>query len=297
MTMALLWQDFRFGIRMLMKHPTLSIIAILTFGLGVGLTTTVFSVVNGALFKGLPFEEADRVMALLNSNLSNNIRRMPVSVHDFVIWQERQTVFESFGAWSITAINLVWGEGRPERYSAGTFSTGVLEVLRVTPVLGYLSGAVHEGSDPYSVMVLYSIRHVLYGIRLHRIVPGCCGPLRRDVLRGIPANQGDGNSHGFGSPGHATGAPHDEKRRVPVGAGSRDRLCPRSAGCGSASGHLIQGGISRSHRAGYGSVLPGRSRIAGKPSAGSSCNENQSSGGPDSRVAADPAIPSYTDSG
>jgi putative ABC transport system permease protein len=152
--MALLWQDFRFGIRMLIKHPMLSIIAILTFGLGIGLTTTVFSVVNGALFKGLPFEGADRVAALLNSNPSSNIRRMSVSVHDFVIWRERQSVFESFGAWSIAPINLAWSEGRPERYSAGTFSAGVLEVLRVKPVLGriFREGEDRQGAEPVIIL-------------------------------------------------------------------------------------------------------------------------------------------------
>jgi putative ABC transport system permease protein len=53
--MHYLWSDLRFGVRMLLKYPTLSLVAILTLGLGIGLGTTVFSVVNGGLFKGLPF--------------------------------------------------------------------------------------------------------------------------------------------------------------------------------------------------------------------------------------------------
>ena len=47
--------DLRSGVRMLVKYPTLSIVAVLTLGLGIGLSTTVFCVVNGGLFKGLPF--------------------------------------------------------------------------------------------------------------------------------------------------------------------------------------------------------------------------------------------------
>lgn len=50
--------DIRSGLRMLVKYPTLSIIAVLTLGLGIGLSTTVFCVVNGGLFKGLPFSRS-----------------------------------------------------------------------------------------------------------------------------------------------------------------------------------------------------------------------------------------------
>jgi putative ABC transport system permease protein len=152
--MMRLWQDFRFGVRMLGKHPTLSVIAILTFGLGIGLTTTVCSVVNGALFKGLPFEGADRVVALVNSNPASNIRRMSVSVHDFAVWRERQTVFQEMGAWTITPVNLAWGEDHPERFSAGTFSTGVLVILGVKPVLGriFRAGEDAPGADPVIIL-------------------------------------------------------------------------------------------------------------------------------------------------
>ena len=52
--------DIRSGVRMLVKYPTLSLVAVVTLGLGIGLTTTVFCVVNGGLFKGLPFPDADR---------------------------------------------------------------------------------------------------------------------------------------------------------------------------------------------------------------------------------------------
>jgi putative ABC transport system permease protein len=152
--MGKLWQDLRFGFRMLIKHPALSIIAILTFGLGIGLTTTVFSVVNGAMFKGLPFEEADRLVALAVTNPSRNLSRMLVSVHDFVVWQERQTVFESLGAWSIVPINLSWQENRPERYSTGAFSVGIFEALGVKPLLGRTFRAGEDRPGAEAVIVL-----------------------------------------------------------------------------------------------------------------------------------------------
>ena len=57
--------DLRSGVRMLVKYPTLSLVAVLTLGLGIGLSTTVFCVVNGGLFKGLPFPNADRIVSVV----------------------------------------------------------------------------------------------------------------------------------------------------------------------------------------------------------------------------------------
>ncbi len=139
---------------MLAKHPTLSVAAILTFGLGIGLSTTVFSIVNGALFKGLPFQDADRVVALLGTAPSRNAQRQPLSVHDIAVWRERQTVFEAFGAYSVTAINLSMEDDRPERFSAGQLTSGAAAVLGVKPVLGRMIGPGDDrpGADPVIVL-------------------------------------------------------------------------------------------------------------------------------------------------
>src|ERR687897_495828 len=93
--------DVQSGVRMLVRYPTLSIGAILTLGLGIGLSTTVFCVVNGGLFKGLPFPDADRIVAIVTTIPAQNQPRQPVSVHDLAVWQERQTMFETIGAFGI----------------------------------------------------------------------------------------------------------------------------------------------------------------------------------------------------
>ncbi len=145
-----LWRDARFGFRMLVRHPTLSIISILTFGLGIGINTLVFSVVNGALFKGLPFEEGDRIVALGNINPARNFRSQSISVHDYAIWQERQTVFEAMGAWSDTNLNVAWTGVQPERISAGLMTSGAFDALRVKPVLGrtFRASDNRPGAEP-----------------------------------------------------------------------------------------------------------------------------------------------------
>ncbi len=148
--MGQLWKDIRYGVRMLARHPTLSAAAILTFGLGIGLTTTVFSVVNGALFKGLPFEHGDRLVAFLGTNPSRNIQRIPMSVQDLAVWHERQTVFEASGAYGMAPINLSIDGEQPERFSAGMMTTGAFDAVGVDPVLGrgFRAGDDQPGADP-----------------------------------------------------------------------------------------------------------------------------------------------------
>jgi predicted permease len=149
-----LWSDVRFGVRMLIRYPTLSIVSILTFGLGLGLATAVFCIVNGALYKGLPFEDADRIMRVSASNPERNILRGGVTVHDLVVFQERQTVFESFGALGQVPVNLSGDGGQPERFAAGSMTVGAFQALRVKPVLGRLfrDGDDRPGAEP--VMLL-----------------------------------------------------------------------------------------------------------------------------------------------
>ena len=131
-----LTSDIRSGLRLLVKYPTLSLAAVLTLGLGIGLGTTVFCVVNGALFKGLPFPDADRIVALVATNPSQQQPRQPISSQDLAVWRERQTAFEQLGAYTFAPVNLATDEGRPERFSGGQLTVAAFTALRVQPVLG-----------------------------------------------------------------------------------------------------------------------------------------------------------------
>src|SRR5919107_4196718 len=132
--MGQLFTDVRSGVRMLVKYPTLSIVAVLTLGLGIGLSTTVFCVVNGGLFKGLPFPAADRIVAVVATNQAQNQPQQPISVQDFAVWRERQTSFEKIGQYGFLPINLSTEEGRTERFSGGLLSVAAFDALGVQPV-------------------------------------------------------------------------------------------------------------------------------------------------------------------
>jgi predicted permease len=148
--MKYLISDIRSGVRMLVRYPTLSLVAVLTLGLGIGLSTTVFCVVNGGLFKGLPFPDADQIVSLVGTNPSQNQPRQAISVHDLAIWEARQTMFDRIGAFGIAPINLSAEAGRPERLSAGQLTVAAFEALGVQPLLGrgFREGDDRPGAEP-----------------------------------------------------------------------------------------------------------------------------------------------------
>ena len=88
-----LFGDLRSGVRMLMKYPTLSIVAIATFGLGIGLATSAFNIINGALFKSLPFQDPARVVKLMRTDPSAHETDMSISVQDLDVFKHRMTAF------------------------------------------------------------------------------------------------------------------------------------------------------------------------------------------------------------
>jgi predicted permease len=149
-------QDLRFGLRMLRKHPGLSLIVIVTFGLGIGYTSTVFNITNGFVHKELPFEDSERILALDRTDPARSIQygEFTVPVHDFVEWRAQQSSFERLAAYFVESANLSTDEGRAERHQGGWFTPGVFETLRVQPILGrtFAEGEERPGADKVIVL-------------------------------------------------------------------------------------------------------------------------------------------------
>ena len=126
--------DVRFGLRMLRKRAGTSVLAIAALALGIGLTTTMFSIVQGVILRGLPFPESDRIMHLGRmTGDGTSVQSAPP--HDFVDWSGSQTSFESLSAFS-NAQATIADEFGAERYRLARLTPNTLRVLRVAPVLG-----------------------------------------------------------------------------------------------------------------------------------------------------------------
>ena len=152
--METILKDIRFGARMLVKNPGLTAIAVIALTLGIGLTTTMFSIVNGALLKGLPFEEADRVMHLERNNLSQDIESMEVTIHDYLDWREQQGSFVDIAAFYQGTANISGTEGRPERYDGAFITASAFPWLRVRPLLGRVFEEGEHSPDAEPVVLI-----------------------------------------------------------------------------------------------------------------------------------------------
>ena len=112
--MHTLWQDLRYGARMLLKNPGITFVVILALALGIGANTAIFSVVNAVLLRPLPYDEADRLVFLSES--SKTMDEISVSYPNFTDWRNQNHVFEKIGVYNRDSYNLIGGgEAEPAR--------------------------------------------------------------------------------------------------------------------------------------------------------------------------------------
>src|SRR6478672_5754764 len=133
--MQTLWQDIKYGTRMLLKNPGITAIVILALALGIGANTAIFSVVNSVLLRPLPYDEADRLVFL--NEKSPVLDEMSISYPNFEDWRAQNQSFERIGVYNRSSYNLT-GVGEPERIITGQVSADMIAALRVTPASGRL---------------------------------------------------------------------------------------------------------------------------------------------------------------
>ena len=113
--MSGLWQDVRYGARMLLKQPGFTLVAILTLGLGIGGNTAIFSVVNAVLLRPLPYKDSARLVMVWNNGAeAAGGDRTPLAIADLQDWRAQSRSFESIGAFQNGTFNYTSGEA-PEQ--------------------------------------------------------------------------------------------------------------------------------------------------------------------------------------
>src|SRR5262245_56432077 len=140
--MQTLWQDLSYGVRMLMKNPGFTLITVITLALGIGANTAIFSVVNAALLRPLPYEGPDRLVVIWGAH--PQIGREQASLPDFVDWREQCRSFERMAATTSRSFERVppeWnfsltGGEEPERLIGDYVTCDFFTVLGIPPVLG-----------------------------------------------------------------------------------------------------------------------------------------------------------------
>jgi predicted permease len=133
--MRALLQDSRHALRLLIKQPGTTGIAVLTLALGIGANTAIFSAVDTVLLRPLPYDDPDRLVMVWEKRLREGVLDNVVSPADFVDWAQMNSVFEAMAAQSTASLDLT-GLGEPVRLTAGAVSPPFFEILRIRPMLG-----------------------------------------------------------------------------------------------------------------------------------------------------------------
>ena len=126
-------QDFRYAIRSLWHSKGFAAVAIACLGLGIGLNTTIFSVVDGVLLKPFPFNEPDRIRVVRTSHPEQG---GGVSLKDLQDWKAATSSFTTIAAVTGRSATIVDGAGEPERYLSGRITWDLFRMLGVEPILG-----------------------------------------------------------------------------------------------------------------------------------------------------------------
>ena len=161
--MPAILRDLQFGARTLRKHAGLTTVAVIALTLGIGLTTTMFSIVYGALMKGLPFRDGDRIVMLVEQNLARNWRRMSPSYPDYTEFRRGQKSFSELGAY-YSGTMLVSGTEKAERFSGSWVTANMFDIAGVPAFLGRTIRAGEDVVGGEAVAVIsYSMWHGRFG--------------------------------------------------------------------------------------------------------------------------------------
>ncbi len=149
--MTTLWQDIRYGARMLLKNPGISIIVVIALALGIGANSAIFSVVNAVLLRPMPYEESDRLIFL--NEKSPVLDEMSISYPNFSDWRAQTQTFEKIGVYNRASYNLT-GAGEAERIVTGQVSADLFSVLRVNALHGRVFTNEEDKPGGRAVVVL-----------------------------------------------------------------------------------------------------------------------------------------------
>jgi predicted permease len=133
-----IWQDLRYGVRVLLKSPIFTLVAVLSLALGIGANTAIFSVVNGLLLRPLPYPDPERIVQVWHTPPQESfpgMNKFSVSPANYLDWKEQSKSFEQMAAYGDAGFSLTTG-GDPMPISGAMVSSEFFGALRSEPILG-----------------------------------------------------------------------------------------------------------------------------------------------------------------
>jgi putative ABC transport system permease protein len=149
-----LLQDLRFGLRMLIKNPIFTLIAVVTLALGIGANTAIFSVVDAVLLRPLPYPEANRLVFLWSTMNSQGVPIAGSALPDYYAWRDQNRVFDGLAGFYNGDFNLSSAGSAPELIQGARVTPNFFQVLKVSPSLGRLFASEEEQFGKHRVVLL-----------------------------------------------------------------------------------------------------------------------------------------------
>src|SRR5215472_13771629 len=128
-------QDLRYGLRMLLKNPGFTALAVVALALGIGANTAVFSVAIAFLRKPVALPNADRLVMVLSLPPGESINFSSVSPADYLDWKAQSHSYEEIAVWKYSDVNLT-GTGEPEKLIGGFVSANFFDTIGIQPATG-----------------------------------------------------------------------------------------------------------------------------------------------------------------
>jgi putative ABC transport system permease protein len=129
-------QDVRYALRSLRRSAGFTTVAILCLGFGIGVNSTIFSIVDGVLLKPFPYHEPDRIVVPEAENQPLEVSGASISYLDLLDWKARTSAFAGLGAVQTRSLTISDGGGDPERYIGGLVTWDLFPMLGVSPTIG-----------------------------------------------------------------------------------------------------------------------------------------------------------------
>src|SRR5262249_39217751 len=145
-------QDVRYGLRTLARTPGFTIVAILTLALGIGVNTSMFSVIDATLLGGLPYPEASRLVRVFRT--SPQSQSWPHSAANFLDYEAKNEVFEKMAAFSWWSFNLAERGQPPDKVDGIVATADFFDLLGMPPALGRVFTADEDRPGKADVVVL-----------------------------------------------------------------------------------------------------------------------------------------------
>lgn len=156
-------KDIQFAFRQLRKRPAFAAMIVLTLGLGIGVNTAVFGVINAVLLKPLPYRDSDRVVTIWQNNVKAGVPRNDVSPANFIDWSEQSNSFSSIAGIEPFGFSLL-GEGEPERFPVWLVTRGFFEAAGGSALLGRtFTGDDYQPGKERVVIIGYNLWQRRFG--------------------------------------------------------------------------------------------------------------------------------------